>query len=110
MVDRTVFGVNHLYGEWLPDGTRIAFDPEGLLSALPCVAHVLLGMFIGRALVEAKDNTLRIQRLFIFGTLILFAGFLLQYGCPINKKIWSPTYVLVTCGLASQLLALLILS
>ena len=37
-----------------------------------------------------------------------FAGFLLSYGCPINKKIWSPTFVLATCGLASALLALLI--
>ena len=37
-----------------------------------------------------------------------FLGFLLSYGCPINKKIWSPTFVLATCGLASTLLALLI--
>jgi predicted acyltransferase len=37
-----------------------------------------------------------------------FAGFLLSYGMPINKKIWSPTFVLTTCGLASSFLALLI--
>ena len=41
------------------------------------------------------------------GTSLLFAGYLLSYGCPINKKVWSPTFVLVTCGLASMLLALL---
>ena len=46
--------------------------------------------------------------IFIFGTIILFAGFLLSYGCPINKKIWSSTFVLVTCGFASLFLALLI--
>ncbi|MDD3907256.1 MAG: DUF5009 domain-containing protein, partial [Bacteroidales bacterium] len=50
----------------------------------------------------------RIQRLFLVGTILTFSGFLLSYGCPISKKIWSPTFVLVTCGFASSLLALLI--
>ena len=42
------------------------------------------------------------------GAILTFVGFLLSYGCPINKKIWSPTFVLTTCGLASTLLALLV--
>ena len=46
--------------------------------------------------------------LFIAGAVMTFAGFLLSYGCPINKKVWSPTFVLATCGLASTLLAVLI--
>ena len=46
--------------------------------------------------------------LLLVGVILTFSGFLLSYGCPINKKIWSPTYVLVTCGLASSFLALLI--
>lgn len=54
------------------------------------------------------DNEKRIVRLFIVGTILTFAGFLLDYGMPINKKIWSPTFVLTTCGLASSFLALLI--
>lgn len=107
-VDEALFGANHLYGAYLPDGSRIPFDPEGLLSALPCFAHVLLGMYVGRMLTEIKDNEVRVRQLFIYGTVLLFAGYLLSYGCPVNKKIWSPTYVMVTCGLASQLLALLV--
>lgn len=54
---------------------------------------------------EVRDKMLR---LFLIGTAMAFAGWLLSYGCPINKKIWSPTFVLVTCGMASGLLALLI--
>lgn len=108
VVDRAVFGARHLHGEWLPGGGRIAFDPEGLLSTLPCFAQVLLGAYAGRILVEVKENENRVSRLFILGTLLLFAGYLLSYACPVNKKIWSPTYVLITCGLASQLFALLI--
>lgn len=108
VVDRAVFGVKHLYGEWLPGGGRIAFDPEGLLSALPCFAHVLLGACMGRVLMEVKENEIRVRQLFVFGTMLLFAGYLLSYACPVNKKIWSPTYVMITCGLASQVLALLV--
>lgn len=107
VVDRTLFGEGHIYRQGLPGGSVMAFDPEGLLSAIPGIAHVLFGMFIGRMLIEVKDNESRVRQLFIFGTVLLFAGCLLSYGCPINKKVWSPTYVLVTCGLASQLLALL---
>lgn len=107
-VDEALFGANHLYGAYLADGTRIPFDPEGLLSALPCFAHVLLGMYVGRMLTEIKENEIRVRQLFIYGTVLLFTGYLLGYACPVNKKIWSPTYVMVTCGLAAQLLALLI--
>jgi predicted acyltransferase len=44
----------------------------------------------------------------LIGTVLTFSGFLLSYGCPINKKIWSPTFVLTTCGLAASFLALLL--
>lgn len=108
IVDRAVFGENHILKAVSPEGVWFGFDPEGLLSSLPCFAHVLIGMFMGYLLVTIKDNGERIQRLFIYGTVMVFIGFLLSYGCPINKKIWSSTFVLVACGFASQLLALLI--
>jgi predicted acyltransferase len=109
VIDRLLLGESHMYKDTLADGTRIAFDPEGLLSAIGSVAHVLLGFHAGRLILNAKKNNEQILRnLFILGTILLFAGLLLQYGCPINKKIWSSTFVLTTCGLASLLLALLI--
>jgi len=108
IIDRAVLGVSHMYTDHLPDGTSVVFDPEGLLSTLPSIAHVLLGFWAGKLISETKDNNVRIQKLFIFGTIILFLGFLLDYGFPINKKIWSSSFVLATCGLASLLLGLLI--
>lgn len=108
IIDNAVIGASHLYKEHLPDGSLIAFDPEGILSTLPCIAHVLLGFWAGKLISETKELGDKIQKLFIFGTIILFLGFLLDYGFPINKKIWSSSYVLVTCGLASLLLGLLI--
>jgi predicted acyltransferase len=108
IIDHAILGVTHMYSEMLPDGTKVVFDPEGLLSTLPCIAHVLLGFMAGKLISESKDNNQRIQKLFIFGTIILFLGFLLDYAFPINKKIWSSSFVLTTCGLASLLLGLLV--
>lgn len=108
-IDRTLFGETHMYHDTTAEGIRIAFDPEGLLSCIGSVAHVLLGFYAGKIILEGKNNKEQIlQRLFIFGTILLFSGLLLQYGCPINKKIWSSTFVLTTCGFGSLLLALLI--
>lgn len=112
IADRAVLTDAHMYHD-------NGIDPEGLLSTLPSIAHTLLGFIIGSLLfrkadagaqqLDARTNiTLtKVVPLFVVGTSLLFAGYLLSYGCPINKKVWSPTFVLVTCGLASMLLALL---
>mgnify|MGYP000789804639 CR=1 FL=1 len=106
-VDRMVLGEAHMYTERIGDVT-MRFDPEGLLSTLPSVAHVLIGFMAGRMLMGEKDNNRRVLMLMIVGTCLTFSGFLLDYGFPINKKVWSPTFVLTTCGLAAQTLGLLI--
>jgi len=103
VVDRALLGANHMYVD-----SGVVLDPEGLLSTIPAICHVLIGFCCGGLLLSTKDNYERITRLFITGAILTFLGFLLSYGCPINKKIWSPTFVLATCGLASTLLALLI--
>lgn len=101
IVDRAILGTNHMYQD-------NGIEPEGLLSTIPAIAHVMLGFYIGKLFVMAKTIQDKIELLFIWGAVLTFAGFLLAYGLPINKKIWSPTFVLVTCGLASTLLALLV--
>lgn len=108
LVDSAILGEQHIYHGLTVDGVNMAFDPEGLLSTLPAVAHVLIGFACGEAIMSTKDNYRRITDLFITGTCLMFAGFLLDYGLPINKNIWSPTFVLTTCGLAASFLGLLI--
>lgn len=109
LVDRNLFGSTHIYSDYLTDGTRISFDPEGLLSSIGSIGHVLLGFYAGKLIQDSKkNNELIIRNIFIFGTIILFIGLLLSYGCPINKKLWSSTFVLTTCGFGSLFLALLI--
>ena len=109
VVDRAILTPAHMYKD-------NGIDPEGLLSTIPAIAHVLLGFCVGRMMLEggkadeSRESMLNshLIKLFLAGTILTFAGFLLSYGCPINKKIWSPTFVLATCGLASSFLALLI--
>lgn len=108
IVDNALWGTDHMYKDWTPEGERIALDPEGLLSTIPSVAHVLIGFLFGSLIVNVKDNHSRVEKMLIWGTVLAFSGLLLQYGCPINKKIWSPTFVLTTTGFAAQLLGLLI--
>ena len=101
IVDRTVLGLSHML---IDNG----IEPEGLLSTIPSIAHVLIGFYCGKWLMEIKDIREKLLRLFLLGTALTFLGLLLNYGCPINKKIWSPTFVLTTCGLGASFLALLI--
>ncbi len=107
IVDNAIIGPDHLYTD-IVGGQRLHLDPEGLVSTLPSIAHMLIGFFCGALIMSTKDNNLRINKLFIVGTILTFSGFLLSYGLPLNKKIWSPTFVLTTCGLASSFLGLLI--
>jgi len=107
-VDLAVLGDNHMYHMTNAAGERIAFDPEGILSTIPCLSHVLIGAYAGMLIMSTDDLWQKVNRLFIMGSIILLSGFLLDYAFPINKAMWSASYVLVTCGLASLLLALLI--
>lgn len=92
-VDAALLGPSHILS---PD-----FDPEGVLSTVPAVCNVLIGFLCGRIITE-RD----FMRLFAVGAAMAFAGWLLSYACPINKKLWSPTFVLVTCGMGATMLAL----
>ena len=98
--DLKLFGYDHIYH-------KSPVDPEGLLGTISSIAHVMLGFYCGR-LIRMKDTiNQKVIALFVVGTVIVIGGWLLSYGLPLNKRIGSPSYVLVTCGLASLLQALL---
>jgi len=83
------------------------FDPEGILSTIPGVAHVLIGFLVGRGLMRSSTKEEKMLKLLLIGGAAIIAAFLLQYGCPLNKKVWSPTFVLMTCGAGCVMIALL---
>lgn len=106
-VDLAVLGDDHMYHEHAY-GLTLALDPEGILSTISCVAHVLIGFMVGKMLIDHRDNRERVVRVATLGIGLLLAGWLLQYGIPCGKKAWTPTYTLITTGMASCILALLV--
>jgi len=98
-VDQALFSPGHLY-------TKSPVDPEGLVGTISGVAHVLLGFYCGRLLVTRSTMEQKVISLFVVAAVCIVGGYLLSYGLPLNKRIWSPSYVLMTCGLCSLLLAL----
>jgi predicted acyltransferase len=99
-VDLHLFGYDHIYH-------KSPVDPEGLLGTISSVAHVLLGFYCGMLIRQKQTVSEKVIALFVVGTVLVIGGYLLSYGLPLNKRIWSPSYVMVTCGLASLLQAFL---
>ena len=97
-VDLRLFGYDHLYH-------KSPVDPEGLVGTISGVAHVLLGFYCGKFVRKEQTIGQKTLAVFVLGTACVVIGYLLTYGLPLNKRIWSPSYVLVTCGLAALLLA-----
>jgi predicted acyltransferase len=102
-VDLFLFGENHIY-----KGFGIPFDPEGLLSSIPSVATVLLGYFTGRLLEHAKTTLTGVRNMLILGIISATIGWFWGIFLPLNKPLWTSSYVLYTGGLAMLFLALLI--
>lgn len=101
LIDEQLFNYSHLYHER-------PIDPEGLLGILPCVAHTLIGFLFGQAIVTFQEKKKLINVFIIIGFSMFLLGILLSPILPVNKCVWSPTFVLVTCGIASIIEAMLI--
>lgn len=99
-VDLHLFGYDHLYH-------KSPVDPEGLVSTIPAIAHTLIGFLCGKLVCSKVSPKEKVRNIFIFGLLLTIAGFALSLWLPLNKRIWSPSFVLATCGLAMLLLALI---
>jgi len=102
-LDLFLFGENHIY-----KGFGIPFDPEGLLSAIPAIATVIIGYLTGR-LIDLSSNVIEVvKKLVTYGMASVVAGWFWGYLLPINKPLWTSSYVLYSGGLAMAFLALLL--
>jgi predicted acyltransferase len=95
-IDVTVLGQH----TWKAD-----YDPEGILSTIPSVVTCLLGILIGKLLMSYQNRKETI--LFIIAAVLLVLGYVFSYWFPINKAIWSSSFVLVTGGWAVFTLAII---
>lgn len=105
-LDSQVFSSVHLYYQ---TAQPFAFDPEGLLSTLPAIASGLSGIFVGQFLIQKyHSNEYKSKALFILGVAVVLLGELWAVYLPINKALWTSSYVLLSSGYACVVLALLI--
>lgn len=101
-IDLFILGENHL---WM--GKGLPFDPEGLLSTIPSIVSVLSGYLFGRLVGKYKDMDL-VARLLLVGNVILLTGYAWGLVFPINKSLWTSSFVLVTSGIGAIVLGLLV--
>lgn len=95
-IDVKVFGTHNYKAD---------YDPEGLLSTIPAIASSLLGVFTG--LILRSTQTQKATILMGIGGALLIIGHLWNIFFPINKALWTSSFVLVTAGWANLVLALI---
>lgn len=107
-IDKDILGVAHMY-----KGEGIPFDPEGLMSALPSIVQVVFGYLVGvfikkqgqvdwiwtKVPTSTEPHFKLLSGLMVTGFILVVLGWVWSLGFPINKKIWSSSYVLYTTGL-----------
>jgi len=102
-IDLWLMGENHLYlGEGIP------FDPEGWLSTLPAMGNVIAGYLVGKFIQEKGKTYEMLAKLMVAGVMLLFVAYAWDLSFPINKKLWTSSFVLYTTGLDCLILSVII--
>ena len=99
-LDRAILGTNHT---WIGS---VTFDPEGPMSTIPAIATAMLGVLAGRWIAQRDKSLLeRITGLFAVGSVGMMLGLMWNWSFPINKNLWTSSYVIFTAGMACVALA-----
>ena len=102
-IDISILGVTHIY-----KGEGVPFDPEGLVSMFPAIVQVIFGYLVGEYIQVKGKSYEMLAQLLLTGIILVLAGYIWDFSFPINKKIWTSSYVLYTSGLATITLSVLI--
>jgi len=102
-LDLALIGPERMYG-----GEGIPFDPEGILSTLPGIVNVIAGYLAGKMIQKLGNTMDAVKKLLAIGLVLILVSYAWDILFPINKKIWTSSYVLLTSGIDLFLLALLV--
>ncbi|KAJ6802310.1 heparan-alpha-glucosaminide N-acetyltransferase-like [Iris pallida] len=120
MIDRYVLGIEHLYtkpayrnlqecsisrdpkdADYLPSWCHAPFDPEGILGSLMAAVTCIIGVQFGHVLVQVEDHKDRLIHWLLLSISSFSLGLMLTFmGFPINKQLYSTSYMLLTTGAA----------
>jgi predicted acyltransferase len=95
VIDRAVFTPDHMFPWWPVDG-RVVFDPEGILSTWPACTNILFGVLVGAWHLAGARRPVAAP--VVVGVVLMAVAVALHPVCPIIKNLWTPTFVLFTCG------------
>jgi predicted acyltransferase len=93
-LDRSIFGIRHLWVWGITPGFGVTFDPEGLLSTIPAISTLMIGMLAGDWLRTDHARPRKVLTLAGVGIILVLIGWLLQPLLPLNKKLWTSTFAL----------------
>jgi len=85
---------NHLWKH-----TKV-WDPEGILTTFPAIVTTMIGMFVGKFLLSKYEKLYITSMLFFYGNVLFLLGYIWSVWFPLNKNLWTSSYVLYTGGLA----------
>jgi predicted acyltransferase len=101
-IDQLILGKNHLY-----TGFGIPFEPEGLLSTIPSICTVIIGYYVGELIGKKSASGKTVLKTLVVGAALVGLGLLWDKLFPINKALWTSSYVLFTAGIAMVILAII---
>lgn len=102
-IDKKILGTAHMYkGEGMP------FDPEGIMSTIPSIVEVIIGYVVGDYIIKKGKNVETVAGLFVVAVALLITGYCWNLVFPVNKKIWTSSFTIVTSGFATMVIATLV--
>ena len=101
-LDKWLMGESHMY-----HGEGVAFDPEGWLSTLPAISNVVGGFIVGKWIQQKGNSYEGLTKLLLAGFALLVCGYFWDFLFPINKKLWTSSFVVYTVGLDCIIIAVL---
>lgn len=103
LLDNRLFSEGHLY-----HGEGVAFEPEGLLGTIPAIVNVVIGFYAGNFIRYKGKNYETVSKLFLAGGSLILIALAWNSFFPINKKLWTSPFVLLTTGIDLTILGSLI--
>jgi predicted acyltransferase len=93
-IDRTIIGESHIWRQ------AKVYDPEGIMSTFPAIATTISGVLTGTWLKSKRSDLDKASGIFFFGVVLFAVGWIWNSYFPMNKSLWTSSYVLATSGLA----------
>ena len=100
--DKLILGTDHLY-----KGFGIPFVPEGLLSTVPSICTVIIGFYTGELVGRKSEGGKNVLKMIVIGAALIGLAILWNKFFPINKALWTSSYVLYTAGIAIMVLSVI---